>query len=571
MKRTAALDPVTVTILWDRLVSIADEATTTQLRAAFSTVVRESNDFAVSILDPSGGTLASARVGLPSFIGTQPVTLQAALLEFPLDSLHEGDVIITNNPWISTAQLMDITLFAPIFKHGRVVAFAGSVAHSPDLGGTQRLAQSADVFEDGLFIPLMKLMSAGRPNDDLFKIIRANCRHPSRTLGDLEAQLSALKIINDRLLQLMNEYALDDCDALIDEIYGRSERAIQEAIAAITDGTYRSEVELDNLLPDPVTGRIERPGEPIVIRVTITVDGTRLKVDYTNSSPQLRNSTNSIWPYTRAYTAYALRLMLVSFLPNNWGFSRSLEVISPSGTIVNAEFPAPTNNRHVIGQQVCDAIFTALAKAIPDRVMAPGGGTPNWILFLAGEDRYGGRFSRLFPVNGGLGAFPEKDGEVGAFPANLASTPIEMVEAEQPVVFHAKELICDSAGPGRHRGGLGQRLSVSVQKETMYTVLAGKINHPPQGLLGGLDGRAGRLLLNGETVPPGDGVLRPGDVLTLETPGGGGLHPPSERSPDRVEADVREGLVSAEEARERYGVEPDPDWLAGQVPESGSQ
>lgn len=550
----SALDPVDVGILWDRLIAIADEATTTLHRAAFSTAVRESNDFAVTILDARGeGTLAAAQSGLPSFISTQAVTLGHALRAFPAETLAPGDVIVTNDPWLATGQAMDVTLLAPIFRGVRLVAFAGAVAHSPDLGGARQWARASDVYEEALQLPLLKLHRAGAPSEDVYALIRANCREPARTLGDLDAMLAAMAILGERVLELLDEAGLDDLDELAGEIYDRSERIMRDAIAAIPDGAYGAEIRADDRLADPVSG-LRPDGAGFVIRATVTVAGEDVTVDFTGTSPQRANSTNAPGVFTASYAKYAVRYALVPLLPHNAGFLRPIEVVTPEGCALNVRRPAPTGNRHVVGQQACDAIFAALVHAVPDRVMAPGGSTPNWLLVMAGTGRDGHPFARILPLAGGLGAFPAKDGEIAFFPANLLSTPMEMLESEQAIVVEEKSILADSAGPGRFRGAPGQRLVLRAQAQTVFTMLTGKVDHPAQGLLGGLPGRPGRLLLNGEPLWPGDGVLRPGDVLEIETPGGGGLHHPHGRPVERVAADVRLGIVGVEQAAAAYGV-----------------
>lgn len=264
----AGLDPVTVKMLWDRLVSIVDEATVVQYRTAFSTVVQEANDYACSIMDRRGDTLANSQFGLPSFVATQAVTLHNVLQRFPEHRMSPGDVFITNDPWIGTGQAMDITILSPIFVHDRIVAFAGSVAHAPDLGGTQRWNLSTDVFEEAIRIPPMKLFAGGVRNDSLFEILTANSRLPELTLGDLEAQLAAIRPTNSRLRELMAEYGLQELDTLAADIYARSERAMRAAIESIPDGTYGGRV-LSDSFGDPLGGGQDRDDHAIVIQVSI--------------------------------------------------------------------------------------------------------------------------------------------------------------------------------------------------------------------------------------------------------------------------------------------------------------
>ena len=555
------LDSVTVKILWDRLASIANEATTTQYRTAFSTVVRESNDFACSIMDIGGGTLAQSEIGVPSFVATQAITLQNILKKFPLESLEVGDVIITNDPWIATAQVYDFTCLAPIFNNSKVVAFAGSVAHSPDIGGVQRWSTALDVFEEGLFVPPMKLFRGGQPNEDLFTLIAANSRTPGYTLGDLDAQLSALHIMEQRVKELLDEHEMDDLDGLVPEIYGRSEAAIRAVLREIPDGVYTYDLKIDNRFPDPLTPGQAEDRPPLVLRASVTIIGSDIIVDYSGSSPQVSGGVNSGWTGTQAYTGYGIRLITVPYLPHNAGFLRPIKVISPTGTIVNAEYPAAGLCRHAIGHQVCDAVYGALAEAVPERVWAQGGSAPGWIFIVMGKDRRGNAYNRLIPINGGLGAMPHKDGEIATFPSNMSNTPLEVVEDTMPMIMESKAVIPDSAGPGKYRGGFGQRVTFRATAPIIYSIVAARILYPPQGLLGGRPGRGGNVWLNSEEIVPGDGQLLPGDMLVFESPGGGGLHPPTERAVEAVIEDVEEGLVSVHQATSSYGVVVDPETL----------
>jgi N-methylhydantoinase B len=537
------LDPVTIKVLWDRLVSIVDEATMAQYRTAFSTVVQEANDFACSIMDKHGGTLANSQTGLPSFVATQAITLHHLLERYPQAAIHQGDVFITNDPWIGTGQAMDITLLSPIFRGDQLVAFAGSVAHSPDLGGAQRWNLSVDVFDEAILIPLTKLYDRGVPNQTLLDMLRANSRLPDLTIGDLEAQLAAIRRTTTRLLEVMDEYRLADLEELVDEIYVRSESAMRDAIRAIPDGRYVGEVWSDNF-PDPL-GANSLANEPILIRATVTVDGSDLTIDYAGSSPQRPGSFNSVWTFTTAYSLYALRVVLVPLFPNNAGFYRPLKVICPEGTVVNARYPSATLSRHAIGHQVADAIYAALAPVLPQAVFAQGGSAPSWDLLLMGEDARGRAFHRLIIINGGTGAGPRQDGQTLCFPANISNTPAEVMESLMPVVCEAKEVIVNSAGAGRHRGGFGQRMTFRALAPLGYSLINARVHRAPQGLLGGAPGRAGRAVAAGRELPPGsDGTLAQGECLIIETPGGGGLGSPDERDPAMVESDLLGGMIT---------------------------
>jgi N-methylhydantoinase B len=547
MKSPAPADPpidsVAVRLMWDRLVSIVDEATVTQYRTAFSTVVQEANDFACSVMDRRGGTLANSRFGLPSFVATQAVTLRTLLTRFDAGEIREGDVFITNDPWIATGQVMDLTLLRPIFRNGRLVAFAGSVAHAPDLGGVQRWNTSTDVFEEAIFIPLMKLHDGGSPNRTLLDLIAANTRIPDLTIGDLEAQLAAMRPITSRLVSLMDEYGLESLDPLADDIYTRSEAAMRSAIAAIPDGTYTGEVLSDGF-PDPLD--LAKPRDPILIRATVVVAGDEMHVGFAGSSTQQPGSFNSIWTFSEAYTLYGLRLILVPDLPNNAGFYRPISVDCPGGSVVNARFPAATLSRHAVGHQVVDAVYAALAPVLPGAVIAQGGSAPSWDLILMGNDRRGRPFNRLVIINGGSGARATGDGHTWCFPANISNTPVEILETSVPVLCEEKAVIVDSAGPGRHRGGFGQRISLRARNSFGFSLINARVVHPPQGLLGGQPGRRGRALLDGLEIPPGtDGEVPAGHQLVIETPGGGGMGPMLERDSTRTAIEMADGLVTS--------------------------
>jgi len=535
------LDSITIKILWDRLVAIVDEATVVQYRTAFSTVVQEANDYACSILDRHGNTLANSQFGLPSFVATQSITLRAILSRFPPDQIQPGDIFITNDPWIGTGQAMDITVLSPIHKDDRLVAFAGSVAHSPDLGGAQRWNLSTDVFEEAILIPPMKLYEKGVRNETLFSLIGANSRLPDLTLGDLEAQLAALRPTTERVLALMDEYELDDLDQLIEDIFRRSERAMRSAIAAIPDGKYDGQVLMENFGDPHDDG--PRSDISAVIKASVAKRGSDLVVDFTGSSPQVPGSFNSVATFTEAYTLYALRYILVPLFPNNAGFYRPIEVRCPPSTVVNARYPSPTLSRHVIGHQVANALYAALAPVLQDHVHAQSGSAPSWDLLLMGEDGSGRPFHRLMIVNGGTGAGPRTDGFTASFPANIRNTPVELLESLMPVVCECKEVMPNSAGRGRKRGGFGQRMVFRATKPIRYSLLNAQTRYPAQGVLGGEAGRPGRAIASGrELLPCSDGRLDIDERLVIETPGGGGHGRSEERETELTAADVRDGF-----------------------------
>jgi N-methylhydantoinase B len=440
---------------------------------------------------------------------------------------------------------MDLTLISPIVRNGRVVAFAGSVAHAPDLGGAQKWNLSTDVFVEAIRLPLMRFSKGGERDETLYELLKANSRLPELMAGDLEAQLAAMRLIRERVLELLDEYRLDNIDAMAEAIFGRSEHAMRLAVDAIPDGRYGGEVRSDSF-PSPDGEPPTADGEPIVIKVAVDVRGSDVTMDFTGSSAERPGSFNSVWTFTSAYALYALRLILVPYVSNNAGFYRPVTVVCPEGTVVNARYPAATLSRHVIGHQVVDAVYAALAPVLPDRVIAEGGSTPSWDLLLMGEDADGRAFHRLVIVNGGTGASPNQDGATCCFPANLSNTPIEVLERLMPIACECKEIIADSAGAGRRRGGFGQRLVLRALAPVKFSLINARVRNAPKGLLGGSAARAGRALARGEELPPGsDGLLGVGETLEIDTPGGGGVGDERERDPVLVERDLAQGFVTS--------------------------
>lgn len=534
---TQQFDPVLLKILWDRLLAITDEAAATLIRTAFSTLVRESNDFACVLLDREGRSLAQNQLSIPSFIGTLPITVRHFLRRFPPDTLIPGDVLVTNDPWLATGHLPDVSIVLPVFHQGRLIAITASVAHVPDIGGRIRSADAREIYEEGLRIPMTKLFSGGERNDLLFELVRSNVRVPDQVVGDILAQVAANELAAKRLVALMAEQGLDDLTDLAETIQRQSEQAMRRAIRALPDGDYRSEA-----IPDGFDERLR-------IEMRLRVSGDEIVVDYEGSSPQIAHALNTVANYTFAYTAYAIKCVVSPSIPNNEGSFRPIRVVAPEGSLLNPRYPAAVGGRALIGHFLPAAVFRALAPVVPDAVQAPSG-SPLWCLTVAGQ-HHGKRFAGAHFLNGGQGASARQDGiSALSFPSNVANTPIEMMEAHAPLVIEQKSLRPNSGGPGRKRGGLGQTLAVRFvgDEPTTVALLADRLHEPAAGLLGGGDGATGSVLLNGAPINPKRMlIVQPGDRLVLATPGGGGFGPIEERSADTRAEDQRAGLVSDEE------------------------
>ncbi len=541
------MDPILLEVLWNRLIGVVNEQAAALMRTSFTSVLREAGDLSAGIFDRRGRMIAQAVTGTPGHINSMATSMGHFLRAFPVDSLQPGDVLATNDPWKTASQLNDITVITPIFHRSRLVAFFGNTCHALDIGGRGLSADSRQVFEEGLFIPIIKLHDAGSPNETLLALLRANVRTPDEVLGDLHAQVVANEVGGHQLLKSLAEFDLADIEDLSDLIVERSEAAMRERIAAIPDGQYDSEVVCDGF------------EEPIRIRTTIVVDGDSLQVDYAGTSPEVGWGINVAFNYSHAYTTYGVKCAISPDVPNNEGSFRPVSVTAPAGCILNAQPPAAIGGRHLIGHYLPCAIFEALAETLPDQVSAAGFDSL-WDTQVYGHDtRTDEPFSYVWFSSGGTGAMAHRDGlSATAFPSGIAGVPVEVIEAVSPVMLERRALLPDSGGPGRFRGGLGQVMKIAVRTERpyMFSGLYERVQFPAPGLAGGGAGAPGAVRASGDT--PVYAKIREqlpaGTAVTIELPGGGGYGPPEERDPALVLEDVLDGYVSIERAHDDYKV-----------------
>ena len=544
----SAIDPVSLEILWSRFIAVADEAATTLVRTSFSPTVRESNDYACVLFDAAGHAIAENTIGIPSFNMTLSRTLAHFLQMRPLKSWRPGDVGITNDPWLATGHLPDVTVVAPIFIGERLVAWSGSVAHMVDIGGIPWSADGRQVFEEGLRIPPMMLFREGKPNEDLLQLIRANNRLPDQVIGDLMAMVSAGRIGEARLVELMSEVGVEDLTEISAEIRSRAERSMRAAIKAIPDGTYRSALDMDGA-----------PDEPIHLEVTVTVAGDEMTVDYAGTSPQVLGALNTVMNYTEAYSCYPLKCLLDPTTPRNDGSYKPIRVTAPEGSILNPRFPAAVNARQLVGHVLSGMLFDALSTAIPQRIIGESGSAPTLRCVVSGIAASGLPFSSILFLNGGMGARPDIDGlATTCFPSTVMAGAMEAVEAVSPLRIWRKEFAVDSGGAGRFRGGLGQELEVEVLSATsaIVSLFVERTRNPARGVVGGKQGGGSRVEINGKCdgFPlKGRSRIAAGDRIFVRYSGGGGYGDPRERDRDAVRADVEAGIVSAQAARDVYG------------------
>ena len=538
------IDPVTLTMWWNKLITIVDEAQATLLRTAFSRIVTDAWDFSCALFDAKGQMIAQGRHGLPQFTGCMSFALHDFLAEFPPETLAPGDSLITTDPWIGASQINDVFFMTPIFRGGRIVAYAMSVSHSPDVGGRLLSADSKEVFEEGFRLPVIKLYEAGEPNADLFRIIRMNVRVPDIVIGDLEAQLAANTITERRLQAFMDSAGLEDLDALFEEVWTRSDQAMAQAIEAIPDGTYREDVETDGF------------ETPLKLCCTITVAGDRIHIDCTGSSPQDAYGINTTKRWSFAEAAFGCICVARPASPVNGATLKRIDYTVPEGTVINANFPAALGGRALVAMYLPSLVIRTLGQALPDKAIAETGAPPHLSAYM-GTGNSGRRFVDILFANGGLGARPTMDGVSSlGFPANISGVPVEVTENEKPLTFLYKELATDSGGPGKFRGGLGHALALRSTSPDAMTFAArmDRTEHPTIGIDGGLNGAPAHVAINDAQVhPKKTRDLAEGDTFAIRCAGGAGYGPASARDANAIAADIADGYVSPEAAKRDYG------------------
>ena len=540
------LDPIELEVLWNRLVSVVEEQARALMRTSFTSVVREAGDLSAGVFDRKGRMVAQAITGTPGHINAMATSVHHFLSEIPAETLQDGDAMITNHPWQTAGHLNDFTVITPIFREGDIVAYFGNCCHALDVGGRGLGADARQVYEEGLFVPVTRLFAGGEPNEELFRLIRANVRAPFEVVGDLYAQAGSNDLGGARLLDMIEEFGLGDIEELSDEVCTRSENAMREAIEALPDGVYENEAYTDGF------------DDPIRLCVSVRVDGEEMVVDYEGSSPQSERGINVVLNYTAAYTTFGVKCAISPEVPNNDGSFQPIRVTAPEGSILNALHPAPVGARHIIGHFLPGVIHGALAKVVPDKVLAQGADSL-WNTQITGEREGGEPFTYVFFSGGGMGARPTGDGlSATAFPSGIRGVPAEVIESIAPVVMHKREFRPDSEGPGRNRGGFGQEMELGVRSDSPWVLSAmyDRTRCPAQGIQGGSPGAAGAVsTTDGRGLhPKRQQRMDAEERVVLSLPGGGGYGDPLEREPDLVAHDVENGLVSAGRAREVYNV-----------------
>ena len=556
------IDPLSLEIIWQRLIAVADQMSTTLARTAFSTTITASNDYGCVLIDSEGQCLAHAKRSLPIFNRTMPYTTRLVLEKYGRENIGPGDVFISNDPWENAGHHPDITVITPFFKHGVLVGFAASIAHHADVGGSIDTNRVTDSYEEGILIPLTHLYRQGELNQTALDFIAANVRLPTAVIGDIHAQAAANQTGAERCLALLDEYDLADLKAVSREIHDRSERAMRSAIRALPDGVYRSQVTVDEL------------DQPLQLVCRLEVRGDEIDIDFSGTSPQQpRGGINVTFTFTHGQISYALKATLLPDVPGNDGCYRPIHASAPPGCILNARKPASVNQRHRIGAHIFGAVLRALADALPDRVIAGSGFLVSTRVFTSDADGAIAH-SYLFSA-GGMGANGSGDGiSTVQVPALAGAVPVELFEITVPILTRCREFITDSGGAGEGRGGLAQRMALSLlpgfDGSATVAIHAAGQHVPPFGLRGGEGGNPAEILRDDVVLTREEKVryasalplTNPDMTVGFDTAAGGGYGSPLKRDAAAVASDARDGLVSLEHAASVYGVVLDEATLA---------
>ncbi len=547
-KATAALAQIQRQVMWNRLIAVVEEQAQIMIRTAFSTTVREAGDLSAGIFDLEGRMMAQAVTGTPGHVNSMAEAVGHFLAKFPAATMQPGDHYITNDPWLGTGHLHDLTVVTPAFHDGCIVGLFANTAHVIDIGGLGMGPEGRSVFEEGLYIPIVKCFDGGRANETFFDFVRAGSRLPVELEGDIYSLCACNDAGARRLTAMMTEFGMASLVPLADFIFDSSRRATLAEIARLPRGTYRAEIGSDGY------------DEPLTLRAAMTVLEDRIEVDYAGTSGLAPRGINVPPAYTRAYSCYGIKVVVAPEVPNNWASLAPFHMTIPEGCILNAPRPYPVSVRHVIGHLLPDLMMGCLYQAVPDRVAAEGSACL-WNPPLRGGGSVSGQARGNKPVvadfeiitfnSGGTGARRALDGlDATAFPSGVRTMPVEATENVAPVVFWQKELRPGSGGAGRTRGGLGQVMEIGTKGDLEFAVNAtfDRVLHPPKGREGGHDGAPGRVTLKSGKMlrPKGFQIIPDGDRLVLELAGGGGMGDPAERDPAAVARDRRDGLVSGE-------------------------
>ena len=543
-------------IMWDRLISVVEEQAQTLIRIGFSTSTREAGDVSAGVFNTSGHMLAQAVTGTPGHVNSMARAVVHFLDRFPAATMKPGDIFITNDPWKGTGHLHDFTVVTPVFREDTLVALFASTCHVIDIGGRGMGPDARQVYEEGLYVPIMRFASAAGTNETLLEIVKGNVREPVQVIGDIYSLAGCNDVGSRQLLAMMAEFGIETLDLLGMHILERSRAATLEAIRKLPKGVYRNAMRVDGY------------DKPLDLVATMTISDDGIDVDFAGTSPPSSFGINVPFCYTEAYASFGVKCIIAPKIPNNEGSLALLRMHAPENCILNAQHPLPVATRHVVGQMLPDLVIGCLNQALDNAVPAEGTSCL-WNLFAFGgssqidADSTEMMKARVFNImsfhSGGTGARPGKDGlSATAFPSGVRNVPVEVTEAMSPLLVRRKEYRTDSGGPGQFRGGLGQVMEVITLDDAAFAISANydRVLYPARGRNGGRDGMAGKLSLGsgGALKSKGQQTIAKHESVVIEMPGGGGLGNPLDRDPAAVAEDVHLGMVSAAAAAKDYGV-----------------
>ena len=526
-------------VMWNRLLSVVEEQGQTLVRTAFSPIVRECGDISAGVFDLEGRMMAQAVTGTPGHVNSMAESVKHFINHFPLNTMFEGDIFITNDPWMGTGHLNDFVLTTPCFKDNKIVGLFSCTSHLTDIGGLGVGPDATDIHMEGLYIPMLKLADKGVMNKTLLKLIGQNTRQPVETEGDVYSLAACNDIGCKRLVEMMKEFKIDNLKKLSDFIYYKSLSAVENEIKKIPNGVYKNSMMIDGFEKD------------IKLEAKLKVSDNFISVDYTGTSDKSKFGINVPLSYTKAYTCFGLSCLVSAEIPNNAGSLKPFEIDAPIGSILNAPYPAAVCARHIIGQMLPDVVFGCLEKAIPEKVPAEGASCL-WNITFRGKTDRGPNNNSLFAVtavvNGGTGARPNKDGlSATAYPSGVRGTPVEINEAVAPLLFLKKEYNPGSGGKGKFNGGLGQVIEIKSAIDEDMDLLASfdRIKFPARGRSHGENGNAGQVSIKNKRKLNGKGtqVIKAGEILQIFTPGGGGLGDYSDRDKELIGTDIENELI----------------------------
>lgn len=549
-----AIDPITLTVVWNTLVSIADEMGEALRRTAFSEAVREGADFSTGLFDRRGRLIAQGNF-TPGHLGAMPYAVKNCLDYIPPDQLRPGDMLVTNDAYLGGGHFPDFFLVAPVFAGETLIGYVVNTAHHVDVGGAQPGSEAVqgvlDAFAEGIRILPVKIVRNGEFEPDIMRILLGNVRLPEKVRGDLMAQRNANHVGSQRLRRVFADYGEALIEESIEEILDRSEARAKELIRALPEGTYSFDDQMDDYGPGT---------PPIDVRVDITLSDGTATVDFSRSSDAVPAGINSFINYTRAYSSFAMRIFAGIDVPNNAGIERVIKLVTRPGSFFDPRYPAAGGGRASLQVRIFDAINGAMAQVVPERTM---GAFTHWAnpKFGGVDPETGKRWILYDLILGGFGGRATKDGAEALCPVfNCANVPVEVHETNNPVRIHTLSLIQDSAGPGRFRGGCGMRKDIEMLTEGATVVLLGDRHRTaPWGLFGGGEGAKARTVLirGGQETDLGSkevARLQRGDIVSFRLAGAGGYGDPALRDRAALIEDLKEGFLSREGIARRYGV-----------------